>query len=80
MAARLNDTVGMSGNTPLPLDGKGWSRKYNLLWDKVLKADACAVNWKLSSRRFHRMNRNLDFRDEFLRFIRDSIIDHGDFF
>ena len=36
MAARFADTVGMNGNTPLTLDGQGWSMKYNLLWDKVL--------------------------------------------
>lgn len=36
MAARLLDKIGDKGNTPLTLDGKGWSMKYNLLWDKVL--------------------------------------------
>lgn len=35
MAARLLEKIG-SGNTPLTLDGQGWSMKYNLLWDKVL--------------------------------------------
>ena len=28
--------IGECGNTPLTLDGQGWSMKYNLLWDKVL--------------------------------------------
>lgn len=37
MASRLLGNIGMHGNTPLTLDGKGWSMKYNLLWDKVLK-------------------------------------------
>ena len=37
MAARFAEKTGMNGNTPLTLDGKGWSMKYNLLWDKVLK-------------------------------------------
>lgn len=36
MAARLLETIGDKGNTPLTLDGKGWSMKYNLLWDRVL--------------------------------------------
>ena len=36
MAARLLEKIGAQGNTPLTLDGKGWSMKYNLLWDKVL--------------------------------------------
>lgn len=35
MAARLLEKTG-AGNTPLTLDGQGWSMKYNLLWDKVL--------------------------------------------
>ena len=39
MAARLMEKIGMEGNTPLTLDGRGWSMKYNLLWDKVLKLD-----------------------------------------
>lgn len=36
MAQRLLDRIGCAGNTPLSLDGTGWSMKYNLLWDKVL--------------------------------------------
>ena len=36
MAARLLEKMGDKGNTPLTLDGQGWSMKYNLLWDKVL--------------------------------------------
>ncbi|MBR4080580.1 MAG: DUF4965 domain-containing protein, partial [Clostridia bacterium] len=36
MAARFLEKVGPGGNTPLTLDGQGWSQKYNLLWDKVL--------------------------------------------
>ncbi len=36
MAARFADKVGVNGNTPLTLEGTGWSMKYNLLWDKVL--------------------------------------------
>ena len=36
MAARLMAKIGCEGNTPLTLDGQGWSMKYNLLWDKVL--------------------------------------------
>ena len=36
MAARLMEKIGPGGNTPLTLDGHGWSMKYNLLWDKVL--------------------------------------------
>ncbi len=35
MAARLREKIG-AGSTPLTLDGKGWSIKYNLLWDRVL--------------------------------------------
>ncbi len=36
MANRLIEKIGKDGNTPLTLDGKGWSMKYNLLWDKIL--------------------------------------------
>ena len=36
MAGRFLAKVGSEGNTPLTLDGAGWSQKYNLLWDKVL--------------------------------------------
>lgn len=36
MARRLTERIGENGNTPLSLDGAGWSQKYNLLWDKVL--------------------------------------------
>jgi hypothetical protein len=36
MAGRLLENLGSDGNTPLTLDGKGWSMKYNLLWDKVM--------------------------------------------
>ena len=36
MADRLLEKIGCEGNTPLTLEGKGWSQKYNLLWDKVL--------------------------------------------
>lgn len=36
MAAHLLEKIGSQGNTPLTLDGQGWSMKYNLLWDKVL--------------------------------------------
>ncbi len=36
MAQRFMEKVGCEGNTPLTLDGQGWSQKYNLLWDKVL--------------------------------------------
>lgn len=36
MAAHLLEKIGDNGNTPLTLDGQGWSMKYNLLWDKVL--------------------------------------------
>lgn len=37
MAQRFLDRFGCEGNTPLTIDGAGWSQKYNLLWDKVLK-------------------------------------------
>ena len=36
MAARLREKIGEGGDTPLTLDGQGWSMKYNLLWDRVL--------------------------------------------
>ena len=36
MAQRFMDKIGCEGNTPLTLDGQGWSMKYNLLWDKVM--------------------------------------------
>ena len=36
MAARFLEKMGEQGNTPLTLDGQGWSMKYNLLWDRVL--------------------------------------------
>ncbi len=36
MAERLLARIGRGGNTPLSLDGTGWSQKYNLLWDRVL--------------------------------------------
>lgn len=36
MASHLLETIGDEGNTPLTLDGKGWSMKYNLLWDRIL--------------------------------------------
>ncbi len=35
MAARFLEKIGDKGNTPLTLDGQGWSMKYNLMWDKV---------------------------------------------
>ena len=37
MAAGLLEKVGTNGDAPLTLDGNGWSMKYNLLWDRVLK-------------------------------------------
>lgn len=37
MMRRLLSKIGASGDTPLTLDGSGWSMKYNLLWDRVLK-------------------------------------------
>ena len=36
MAQRLLAKIGPGGDTPLTLDGSGWSMKYNLLWDRVL--------------------------------------------
>ena len=36
MANTILAKIGDKGNTPLTLDGKGWSMKYNMLWDKVL--------------------------------------------
>ncbi len=36
MAKRLLAKIGTNGDTPLTLDGSGWSMKYNLLWDRVL--------------------------------------------
>jgi len=36
MAGRLMEKIGCEGNTPLTLEGNGWSMKYNLMWDKVL--------------------------------------------
>ena len=36
MARRLEEKIGSGGDTPLTLDGEGWSMKYNLLWDRVL--------------------------------------------
>lgn len=39
MAEHLLEKIGSQGNTPLTLDGQGWSMKYNLLWDKVLGLD-----------------------------------------
>ena len=36
MAGRFLEKMGCQGNTPLTLDGQGWSMKYNLLWDKVM--------------------------------------------
>ena len=36
MAEHLLEKIGDKGNTPLTLDGQGWSMKYNLLWDNVL--------------------------------------------
>lgn len=39
MAAHLLEKIGGEGNTPLTLDGQGWSMKYNLLWDRVLGLD-----------------------------------------
>jgi hypothetical protein len=35
MAGRLMEKIGCDGNTPLTLDGQGWSQKYNLVWDKL---------------------------------------------
>lgn len=37
MAGRLLARIGCEGSTPLTLTGEGWSMKYNLLWDRVLK-------------------------------------------
>ncbi len=37
MAQRFAVRVGCEGNTPLTLQGEGWSMKYNLLWDRVLQ-------------------------------------------
>ena len=37
MADRLLERIGRAGNTPLTLTGEGWSMKYNLLWDRVLR-------------------------------------------
>lgn len=39
MASLLLSKIGDKGNTPLTLDGIGWSMKYNLLWDLVLNLD-----------------------------------------
>ena len=36
MAGQLLEKIGEEGNTPLTLDGNGWSLKYNLLWDRIL--------------------------------------------
>ena len=36
MASRFLEKMGEAGSTPLTLDGRGWSMKYNLLWDRVL--------------------------------------------
>ena len=45
MAARFVEKVGSEGNTPLTLDGQGWSQKYNLLWDKVLGLNLLPAEW-----------------------------------
>lgn len=39
MAKRYLEKMDTEDGTPLTLDGKGWSQKYNLLWDRVLHLD-----------------------------------------